>query len=455
MYKKRSIVWFRNDLRLHDNESVTEALRYSEEIIYLYVFDPRMFGTSKYGFPKTGRFRTKFLLESVRALKEAIEHRNGKIIIRVGFPEEIIPELASRFKTNGIFCNRERTSEEELIQNSLEKTLWSIGQEMRYFRGKMLIYTSDLPFPINQTPDIFTQFRKEVEHMVPIREPLPAPSDLKSFNNPSFDYGNIPDSTELIDLELTDNHPNTSFPLKGGEHEGLKRLEDYIWNSGSLATYKDTRNGLNGLNYSSKFSPYLANGSLSPKMIYHQILKFEEQSVSNESTYWMKFELLWRDFFRFMAKKHGNSIFKHCGTSGIKDKPKPEFDPVKFQKWIDGQTGVPFIDANMRELKYTGYMSNRGRQNVASYLINELEQPWLAGAEYFESILIDYDPASNYGNWNYLAGVGSDPRQDRHFNIVNQAKKYDPNGDYVRLWCPELKDLSAEELYNLWHPVAQ
>ncbi|MDX1666107.1 MAG: DASH family cryptochrome, partial [Saprospiraceae bacterium] len=241
--------------------------------------------------------------------------------------------------------------------------------------------------------------------------------------------------------------------FKGGETEGLKRLQYYIWESDNIKTYKKTRNQLVGGDYSSKFSPWLAQGCLSPKKIYQEIKKYEEERVSNKSTYWLFFELMWRDFFRFMAKKHGDKIFH---KQGYKGDPDPEWtdDRELLQKWIDGRTGVPFIDANMREIKNTGYMSNRGRQNVASFLVSDLKVNWQMGAEYFESVLIDYDVASNWGNWNYVAGVGSDPR-DRYFNILSQAQRYDPNGEYVRLWIPELKDLPDDKVHQPYELSAE
>jgi len=116
--------------------------------------------------------------------------------------------------------------------------------------------------------------------------------------------------------------------------------------------------------------------------------------------------------------------------------------------WIEGRTGVPLIDANMRELSATGFMSNRGRQNVASFLVKDLKVNWQMGAEYFESLLIDYDPCSNWGNWNYIAGVGSDPRESRYFNILSQARKYDPEGKYIRQWLPELSEVPNEKIHQ-------
>ena len=121
-----------------------------------------------------------------------------------------------------------------------------------------------------------------------------------------------------------------------------------------------------------------------------------------------------------------------------------------FEKWARGETGVPFVDASMRELLHTGWMSNRSRQNVASFLVKDLHLDWRMGAEWFESLLLDHDVSSNYGNWNYSAGIGTDPRLDRKFNVVKQALDYDPDGEFVKLWLPELKDVPAEKVHFPW-----
>tara|TARA_B100001113_G_C20776278_1_gene477519 strand:- start:113 stop:637 length:525 start_codon:yes stop_codon:yes gene_type:complete len=169
-------------------------------------------------------------------------------------------------------------------------------------------------------------------------------------------------------------------------------------------------------------------------MIYHSIKDYEKKIEKNQSTYWMIFELIWRDFFKYISIINGNKIFK---VGGILDKNyKWIHDKKLFEKWINGNTPEPFVNANMLELKYTGWMSNRGRQNVASYLSKENNIDWRWGAEYFESKLIDYDVHSNYGNWMYVSGVGNDPR-DRKFNIKFQAERYDPNNKFQNLWLQE------------------
>jgi len=237
------------------------------------------------------------------------------------------------------------------------------------------------------------------------------------------------------------------IPFRGGEKAGLERLKYYLWDSNLIKNYKETRNDMLGGDYSSKFAPWLSQGCLSPKQIYSEIKKYEIENGSNKSTYWLIFELLWRDFFRLMGKKHGNKIFKRGGTVSEINKDLHN-DPQLLRLWTEARTGVPFIDANMRELALTGFMSNRGRQNVASFLVKDLHVNWQMGAEYFESMLLDYDPCSNYGNWNYVAGVGSDPRENRYFNILSQAKRYDPKGEYVKLWLPELNELPSEKVHR-------
>lgn len=438
---KKAILWFRQDLRLHDNEALAEASQSADIVYPVYVFNEYTFlGKTKFGFPKTNKYRTQFILESVRDLRNSLQSIGSDLLIRFGRPERVLFDLAKELKTSWIFCNRERTHEEVVVQDALEKKLWSIGQEMRFSRGKMLYYTQDLPFPITHTPNQFAIFRKEVEKFTPIRQPLPIDHKALHQIESHIEKGIIPYMRNLgWDGEIT-----TRF--KGGETAGLSRLKQYFWDTNHIDQYQITRDQLLGDHYSSKFSPYLAQGCLSPKMIYAELKRYELEKGANDSTHWMFIELMWRDFFRLMGKKHGNKIFRR---GGFQEKQLPYTkDNDLFWKWADGETGIPFIDANMRELNQTGFMSNRGRQNVSSFLVNELNLDWLKGASYFESMLIDYDPCSNYGNWNYLAGVGADTRPNRHFNILGQAKKYDPDGAYVKKWIPALSSLDTTSIHD-------
>lgn len=438
---KKAIVWFRQDLRLHDNEALHDALHSTSDIIPIFVFDTRTFqAQTRFGFPKTSKFRAQFIIESITNLRENLNKLGLPLLVRTGITEEVIFEIAQTLKTSWVFCNRERTTEELYVQDQLESKLWSIGQEVRYSRGKMLYYTADLPFPVTHTPDNFTSFRKEVEKITPIRKPLEVSFDEAVSTIGSLDAGDIPN------LESFGMDSGFELILKGGETAGLERLNEFIWETDAIQTYKETRNESCGLDYSSKFSAYLAQGCLSPKLIYAEIKRYEQERIKNDSTYWLFFELLWRDFFRLVGKKFEEKIFL---KGGIHDQPRTDLinNDRLFDIWANGKTGYPYIDACMRQLNNTGFMSNRGRQNTASFLINDLGVNWQMGAEYFESLLLDYDPCSNWGNWNYLAGVGCDLREYRKFNVIMQSKKYDFEAKLIRKWCPELNELPASMIH--------
>lgn len=447
MSKRLAIIWFRNDLRLHDNEALSDALKYADEVLPVYIFDPREWRATlpHTGLSKMGSHRARFILESVQDLRKNLRKRGANLLVRTGKPEEVLAELTIETKASWVFCNRERMQEELHVQNAVEAELWTIGREVYYSRGKLLYYTADLPFPINQTPDIFTQFRKETERITKVRQPLPTPPRVPLLKDENIDFGELP---ELSDFGIAPppEDQRSAIEWRGGETAGLDRLAYYLFETQAVSTYKETRNGLIGSDYSTKFSAWLAQGCLSPKRIYWEIKAYEDKNGANDSTYWVIFELLWRDFFRLMGKKHGNAIFHKGGTKG--ESRAWRKDPAAFQRWVDGLTGTPFIDANMREMAQTGFMSNRGRQNVASYLVKDLNLDWRMGAEYFEHILLDYDVTSNWCNWNYVAGVGSDPREDRYFNILSQAQRYDADGEYVKLWLPELQKLPTEFVHH-------
>jgi deoxyribodipyrimidine photo-lyase len=445
MSDKISIVWFRNDLRLHDNEALIEALEKTQNVIPVYVFDPRVFlGKTRLGFEKCASFRAQFIIDAVTDLRKNLRDLGSELVIRVGKPEEELLAIAKDVKSSWIYCNRERTQEELEVQDSLEHNLWSIGQEIRYARGKMLFHTADLPFPIVQVPDTFTSFRKEVEDIIPVRLPLLKPERM-TFPDIDIEVGEIPTLLTFGKKPIEHKHQENLF-FKGGESAGVRRVHNYIWEDQKIKTYKESRDGMLGLDFSTKFSPWLSLGCVSPKYIVYEIRKFEKQVLKNQSTYWVFFELMWRDYFRLMGKKYGNRIFQSKGIRRVKIPMNKDIE--LFQKWASGQTGIPFIDANMRQLNETGFMSNRGRQNVASFLVKDLKVDWRLGAEYFESMLIDYDPCSNYGNWNYIAGIGNDPREDRHFNIISQARKYDADGKFIKYWLPELSDTPISYIHN-------
>jgi len=423
------VVWFKTDLRLHDNETLVKAIAQGDSIIPVYCFDEAHFNNSEYGFQKTGSFRAQFLLESLIDLDNNLRELGSGLVILKGKPEVEIPKIVSQYKANKVVAKREVSFEERQTESKVQEALFKVKCEFQTFSTSTLYHAEDLPFSIKDIPDVFTNFRKKTEKDAVIRPSFESPSSIKS---PIIDPIKLP-TLEELGLTFTKIDSRTAIVFEGGESKAIERLNHYFFESKCISNYKETRNGLIGTDYSSKFSAWLALGCISPRFIYRELQKYETEFEANDSTYWLVFELLWRDYFRFMMKKHQSNFFKQ---SGIKNNKLKLFsDNVqKLQNWIEGKTGIDFVDANMIELKLTGFMSNRGRQNVASYLCNDLKLDWRLGAAYFEEQLIDYDVCSNWGNWAYLAAVGNDPRDNRYFNIEKQAQTYDKNKKYRNLW---------------------
>ncbi|MCT8340802.1 DASH family cryptochrome [Flavobacteriaceae bacterium TK19130] len=426
---KNSLVWFRNDLRTIDNQSLSAACEHSEKVIALYCFDPRQFAETDFGFPKTGKFRAKFLLETVKNLQEQLNALNIPLFIYHDSPENILPSLVEKHQINTLYYQKEWTEEEVTVE---EKVLTALPNDISIQKcyDQFLFHPEDIPFnDFSKIPKVFTDFRKRCEKKSDIREPLSKPEPL-SEENLIENETKLPTLHEL-GLEDFEVHKNSAFSFSGGEEAAWERLDHYFWKTKKLQEYKQTRNGLLGEDYSSKFSAWLANGSISARSIYVEVKKFESEITKNQDTYWLIFELIWRDFFKYVSLQHGSKIFQLGGILEKEYDWKKEDDVIK--NWIEGNTEYDFVNANMNEIAATGFMSNRGRQNVASYFAKEEHQDWRIGASYFESMLIDYDVHSNWGNWMYNAGVGNDPR-DRKFNIEKQADRYDPDNDYVTTW---------------------
>jgi len=429
---RTSIVWFKTDLRLHDNETIIKAISQSDEIIPVYCFDDADFAITEFGFQKTGSFRAQFLLESLIDLDKNLRTIGSGLLILRGKSEVEIPKIVQQHKATKVFSKKEVSYEEKQTEVKVREELFKLKCELKSFSTSTLYHAEDLPFSIKDIPDVFSNFRKKTEKDSFIRVSFDEPKELKS---PEIEPLQLPTLEELgLDFKTIDSRAVLQF--KGGETEAINRLNHYFYKTKCISEYKETRNGLVGADYSSKFSAWLALGCISPRFIYDELKKYETQFGANDSTYWLVFELLWRDYFRFMMKKYNAKFFQQAGIQN-KGIPVNKHNTHQLQEWINGETGVDFVDANMIELKLTGFMGNRGRQNVASYLCNDLKLDWRYGAAYFEEQLIDYDVCSNWGNWAYLAGVGNDPRGNRYFNIDKQASDYDKNKSYRNLWLSD------------------
>ena len=420
-----SLVWFRNNLRVEDNSSLTKAINSSVNVIGFINIDPRNFISTKYGFKKTEKFRTKFFLESIAELKNELDKLNISLIITHDYPDKSIPQIIKQYEINKVFLQTEWTRD-ELIEDSYFPKDVDLIKDFDQF----LYSPTDVKTLYENIPRGFSNFRKKCEKYLSVDDILPIPKPLNTDNKIQIDYP-IPTLPDL-GFNLFKNHTNSVFKFKGGEINGKKRIDDYFFNTRNVSNYKLTRNGLIGENYSSKFSPWLANGCVSVKYIYNQLKKYESEVDQNDSTYWLYFELIWRDFFKYVSMQHKDKFFSRDGIYG--DDKQWSTDLEILSNWINGKTNEPFVNANMIELLKTGFMSNRGRQNVANYLTKELKIDWRIGAEYFESMLIDYDVHSNYGNWLYNAGIGNDSMPFRKFNPKLQSERYDPDKLYEKIW---------------------
>jgi len=370
-----------------------------------------------------GKHRRQFYLEAAEELQFELL-KNGVDLILLRGNDQLVPklkEICEVHHINYVVTSYPRgTYEDDLLGELCQFTSVFTCED------DSLIQKDDLPFSVEPLPNVFTEFRKRLESRLVVRDICDYP-DFSSYEN-KHGFG------DSIDFEqIAERHPNTAYPFRGGEMQAMKRLNYYLWESEAITTYKKTRNGMIGKDYSSKLSAYLALGNISPVQVYHAVKDFEEKIEKNKSTYWLFFELLWREYFQLVADTHKTKIYSE---GGIRAKEiKFENDLNKFQQWCKGQTDHPFINANMKELVETGYMSNRGRQNVASYLVHNLKVDWRWGASFFEKHLIDYDVSVNWCNWMYVAGVGNDPRS-RVFNPDKQQKRYDPQGQYCSIWNP-------------------
>ncbi len=431
MTPKKALLWFRNDLRLDDHEVLAQLPESVYQLLCVFCIDPRDWESQDPGISRTGPFRTQFLLESLHQLRHDLRARGNDLLVRMGPPELVIPEISQAWDPDIIYFEKEMAPYENQVEVELINNVRSRWFIKTYY-GKSLIHPLDLPFDIDQLPDVFTKFRNLVEKKASLRPPYPAPEKLPPYPHEEWPVHDIPEFEELCKEALPNQEAKAQFQYSGGEKKALEHLNAYFSVPEKAQNYKETRNGLLGGHFSTRFSAWLSMGNLSPRRIMQQLKEFEAEHGANDSTYWIFFELLWRDYFRFAVWKYEEKFFQ---KNGIKNQaPAMQAHLGRFEQWRTGQTGQPFVDACMRELLHTGFMSNRGRQNVASYLVKDLNVDWRWGAAWFENRLIDYDPCSNYGNWAYVAGVGNDPRPNRWFNVERQAEMYDPEQSFQHHW---------------------
>ena len=411
------IYWFRNDLRLADNPAFTRACLNADYLLPVYIHDSKERDTV-YGFERQGPHRKTFLRASLDDLKIQLQAQGSDLLEFSGKPSQVLLQLLKDTAANAIYCEKIEAPE-EIEQVSM---LREQGADVNEFWQSSMLDPKCLPFALEKMPDVFTAFRREVERaQLKFARPISAPKHIPPLPK-VLPQGAI----KKISTAASSVHPY----FLGGASHAQAHLKQYLERR-LPDNYKETRNQLIGRDYSSKFSAWLALGCISARDIAAQLNSYESLYGANDGTYWLWFELLWRDYFRFIHFKYGQKLYRASGLTG---RPvKPSYAP-SFEQWRTGNTGSELVDAGMRELHESGYLSNRMRQIVASYWIYDMKGDWRAAAAWFESQLIDYDVYSNQGNWLYIAGRGTDPRGGRPFNVLKQTQDHDSQGIYRKLW---------------------
>ncbi|KAI0201773.1 cryptochrome [Astrocystis sublimbata] len=516
----------RHDLRVADNPILDRLASSTDHgfthLLPVYVLPPYQIEVSGFlkdgekspfpeakgelsGFWRCGPHRARFIAQAIWNFKDNLKALENDLIIRIGQPQEVLNNIVEGLKQHqknvgAVWMIAEEGYEEQREEKNMAEACSNLGIDLQlWVDEKYFIDDRDVkPEGAQDLPDVFTTYRKMNE---PLRErprptvPRPAagslPKTVESSEMPSQAHPfEIPPSLEAFETALVAPiesavpkvvavEPGTSaHPFRGGEDSALQRLR-YLIKSGNASSYKTSRNGLLGMDYSTKLSAHLAQGSITARQVHEELLHFEngtDQQYAetegfgegeNEGTKAIRFELLWRDYMRLCTRKFKAKLFYRSGfrnyhshkwkmgskvgeTTGEQATPTDEVSTT-MKRVFEGTTGQSLIDASSRELIHTGYTSNRARQNVGSFFAKHLNIDWRYGAEWYEFMLVDYDVNSNWSNWQYVAGVGNDPRgENRIFNPVKQAFDYDKDGDYVRCWVPELRKI--EKLENLFQP---
>ncbi|RYP06012.1 hypothetical protein DL764_003429 [Monosporascus ibericus] len=457
-------------------------------------------------FWRCGPHRAKFIAKTVWNLKENLEKLGSDLTIRAGALETVLRSVIvklreKQFNIGAVWMVEEEGDEEKKNEAALAEVCSKAGIDFHvWLDEKYFIDDRDTKLACPQDlPDVYTTYRKLMEPLrekprrvlaTPEQGSLPSrieQSDIVDWGDP---FG-VPSSYEKLEegllaplkvgLPEVPPFPEgaiSAHPFEGGEDNAQKRLQALI-KSGHANTYNDTRNGLLGPEFSTKLSAYLAQGCITARQVHEALLAFEDgRSESfagtegygegeNEGTKTIRFELLWRDYMRLCTKKFKSRLFYQSGfrddygskwkspkpkeTTHSQSQPNGEIEKT-LKRLFAGTTGMGLIDASQRELVYTGYTPNRARQNVASFLAKHLNIDWRYGAEWYEMLLVDYDVNSNWANWQYMSGVGNDPRGEaRIFNPVKQGFEYDKEGAYVKRWVSELRGLERlENIFQAW-----
>ena len=427
MQYKNGLFIFSNDLRVQDNKALAHISSKVLRLACLWVMPANTAKPNRYTCLDSGTNKTSFLFQALHELDEALAQFNQQLHLLTAANIEPIVNYVLEHEIEYVVMSRSVAPYEAKLQAQLKAALSAIGVQIDFIWQHTLLEQKQLPFEIEALPASFSKFRRLLEKSLDF-DTIPQVQKIVSL--PPI----ISVKTQPIDVQLHDKAPaeaNVIAPFHGGCLSANTHLQHYFSSLAPL-TYKETRNALDEWSSSTKLSPYLALGNLSVHQCWQKLNQYENKHGANESTYWIKFEWLWREYFHWYLFVHQSDVFKFSGLS--ETKPLTNFSGERFAKWCQGNTPYPLINAIMNQLNQTGYISNRARQIAASCWVHECKGDWRYGAAYFEQQLIDYDVAANWGNWQYIAGVGADPRGGRWFNIEKQAQQFDPEGHFIKKW---------------------
>ena len=440
------LLWLRNDLRLDDHAPLAAAIGRGggAPLVPVYCLDPRHFEETALGHCRFPARRLRLLLDCLSELRARLRALGSELFFRLGRPEDILPKMAQDLGASAIYYHYESELRAVRVEQRLTERLKNNGVRTHGFWGSTLHHVIDLPYSLNQLPSTFQRFRRDVERRSLVRDPIDAPVAIPS-PPPGLWWGGLPSLDDLW-IDEVEEEPRGVFEHRGGEEAAQERLKDYLWQRRRLETLKETRHDLLDPDATTRLSPWLALGALSPRRIWTEIKAYEETYGESDSTYWLTLELRLRDYFRFLGLQHGARMYAADGLGRV-HRPARE-DRESFERWCHGETGEPFVDACMRELNSTGLLSARCRAIVAGYLVHTLEIDWRWGASYFATHLLDHDPCLNWLHWQQLAGVGLE-RRPFHGDAAAQGRKLDPSGVYIKRWIPALSRVPSRQLHAL------
>lgn len=394
---RRIIYWFRNDLRLKDNQALSAAVGSTDEIIPVYVFDPRQFEKTKLGFRRTGALRARFLIESVAELRENIRQKGGDLLIRAGKPEEIVAKLAEDYNADYVYTSKEIAPQETRIESSLSKNLKTANVDIKLFWMDTMISAFDLPFRVSKLPSAFAEFERLLSNDLKIKDQFPTPETITLPTD--FEAGAIPGLPEL-GIDPSEIPLEASGVSRGGETHALAVLKEYV----EQYVKKDIAYPSAEPLTDTRLSDWLSLGCISASYIYRSVKTAQSHAVTEDT---IITNLLKREFLHWTLLRFGPRMFK---PSGVKHHFNRRWknDNATFEKWIKGQTESEAINSIIQKLAATGFITAAERESAAKYLVDDLDINWTWGAMYFESLLLDYEASVNWGRWNNIARVGED-----------------------------------------------